>query len=395
MREHFEYPKSYVSNLADKSRAMGTYRWNAPVDAYLDNGRVRLGNSDLLMLAGYSYMGFIKNAEVMTKSRYALEQFGLGTHGTRPNCGTTTLHEELETIISASNRSASTTLFPSGFQANFSTISALVGEGDIILGDELNHASIVDGCKLSGAEFVIFKHNNIEDLVEKLKNTSEYKNRLVIVDAVFSMDGDIAPIPQLCKICDDYKAILLVDEAHSLGVLGEYGMGITEYFNLRPGDIDVITGVLSKAIPGTGGYASGSVELGDYLKHNARSYIFSGSLAPFNVAVMKSAFEVMMKDNSAIKRLWENTHHFHERLLDGGADLAGTKTPITPIMFGDAKRSLKASNYCFENGVYLVAVPFPLVPLGKSRLRATVTADHTLADLDFAADVVLQALAKF
>ena len=346
------------------------------------------------MLAGYSYLGYISDKKVSDSALHAIDTYGLGTHGTRPNCGTTEIHLELESLLCQVTRSSSATLFPSGFQANISTIAALVGKNDIIMGDELNHASIVDGCKLSPAEFRAFKHNSLDDLKRILKESGSFDNRLIIVDSIFSMDGDMAPVPELCQLCDDYTAVLMVDEAHSFGVLGESGFGITEYFNLSAGDIDVITGVLSKTIPGTGGYACGTAELGEFLKHNANSYIFSGSISPYSVAVAIEAIRDMVLSNSRVNRLWANKKTFHEALKTKGMDIGNTCSPITPIILGGSNISLDAGKSCMDNCVFLVPVPFPLVPMGKSRLRATVTADHLEDDLLFAAEIIADAVNK-
>lgn len=389
MRAHYTFPRSYASRLAETTRRAGTYAWNLEIDEYLPSSRIRSRGRELLMLGGYSYLGLIRDKRIAAGAEYALHRFGFGSHGARPNCGTTSIHLELERAISATNRTADSIIYPSGFQANFSTISALVGDEDIILGDALNHASIIDGCKLSGARFVTYKHNDVDDLRAKLTEARSYKNRLVIADAVFSMDGDIAPVPALCQLCDDYKAILMIDEAHSLGVLGKSGFGITEHFDLAAGDIDVITGVLSKAIPSTGGYASGSESMVDYLKHNARSYLFSGANSPYAMAIALEAFKLLSQHQVGVEALWQNTTLFHEELSSARVNIGATATPITPIMMGDARKCLSAANAAFESGVYLTPIPFPIVPLGRSRLRATVTAEHAAADLIDAARILV------
>jgi glycine C-acetyltransferase len=346
----------------------------------------------MIMLAGYSYLGLIDDPRLCAAAIKAIEEFGVGVHGTRINCGTLDLHEQLEKEISSTNLSEATILYPSGFQANFSTIAALVDKEDVIFSDALNHASIIDGCKLSGAHLVVYRHCDMDDLREKLRDAGRYRNRLVITDGVFSMDGDVAPIPQLLQLCKEHHAALMVDEAHSLGVLGARGFGVVEHFGLGAGDIDIITGVLSKALPGTGGYASGSVGLVDFLKHSARSYIFSGGTTPAQAASSLAAIEILKSDRSLVETLWRKTRLFHGHLKDRQISIGDTVTPITPIMIPDAKACIRAAHRVQMDGVFLVAVPFPVVPFGKSRLRATVTAAHDDGDLVEAADIIARAI---
>jgi glycine C-acetyltransferase len=305
------------------------------------------------------------------------------------------LHNELEDLISATNKTQASVVFPTGYQANIATISTLVGEGDVIINDALNHASLIDGSKLSGATLRTFRHCDLKHLEEVLSGASNFRNRLVIIDAVFSMDGDIAPIPQICQICKDHKATLLVDEAHSLGVLGALGLGVVEHFGLASGDIDIITGVLSKALPGTGGYASGSRAAITYLKENARGYIFSGASAPFQTAVSIAALRFMLEHPERVQRLRTNTAIFHEALQHRGVDIRATKTPITPIVIGDAKQCVLASKAALNAGLHLFAIPFPVVPLGTSRLRASVSAVHLEADLVWAAHELVNIARQF
>jgi glycine C-acetyltransferase len=394
MRPHFVYPESPGFQAAHFMRSNDAYHWNRQIDEHLPGGRVRCGDRTLLMLGGNSYLGLIQNAELRRSAAAALERFGLGTYGTRPMSGTTALHAELEALLSETNGSEASVLFPSGFQANLSTIAALVGQGDIVIGDQLNHASIIDGCRLSRAQVAFFRHNDMDDLRKKLEDARSFRNRLIVVDGVFSMDGDIAPLPQLCQLRDDHKAVLMVDEAHSLGVLGAGGRGVVEHFGLGRGDIDVISGVLSKAIPGTGGYVSGSAELIDYLRHTARSYIFSGALAPFNVAVIIAALRHFIGNKPLIERLWSNTRVFHDELKRLGVPIGGTATPITPILISENDRCAAAAQYCMEHGVFVVAIPYPVVPRGMTRLRSTVTAEHEPADLIAAATIIAQAAAQ-
>lgn len=380
-------PPSFISRLARKARAKGVYHLNKSVDEYLSGGFVRCGGETLLMLAGYSYLGLLKDRHILKAAEEAFETFGLGAHGSRINCGTTAVHIELEQRLARLSRSDGCVLFPSGYQANVSTLQALFTPRDVIFSDQLNHASILDGIQASGARVVTYLHNDLADLEAKLADRGN-RNALIVSDSVFSMDGDIADVPALIDLKSRYGALLMIDEAHSLGVLGANGFGVTQHFDTAPGAIDLISGVLSKAIPGTGGYVCASAGLTDYLRHNCKSYIYSGALSPYQSAMALACLDRMERDPAILERLKAKTVHFHDALRSRGLNIGLTATPITPIIIGDTDATFAAADFCMRNGVFLIATPFPIVPLGQARLRATVTADHDVEALTRAADVI-------
>jgi glycine C-acetyltransferase len=343
------------------------------------------------MMAGYSYLGLLKDRAIFDAASNAFERFGLGALGSRINCGTTSIHVDLERRLAQLSRSEDCILFPSGFQANVSTIQALFTPRDVIFSDQLNHASIADGINSSGARVVNYQHNDLADLEAKLSNRGD-GNALIVSDAVFSMDGDVANVPALIAIKSRYGALLMIDEAHSLGVLGRNGYGVTQLFDTPLSAIDLISGVLSKAIPGTGGYVCGTTALVEYLRHNAKGTIFSGASSPLQAATALACLDRMDAQPELVERLAEKTAHFHCELRLRGLDIGPTTTPITPIMIGDSAVALKAADICIKGGIFLMAAVFPFVPLGKARLRATVTNDHNLASLTEAADVIAEAV---
>ena len=393
MQAHsYSAPPSFTSRFARKARAKGMYHYGRAVDEYLPNDFVRCGNQTLLMMAGYSYLGFIRDRAILEEASRAFDKYGLGAYGARISCGTVAVHAELEARLAQVTRSEDCVLFSSGFQANAATIPALFTPRDTIFSDQLNHASILDGIQASGARAVTYRHNDMRDLEAKLAQRGD-GNALIVSDAVFSMDGDIADIPALIDIKSRYGALLMIDEAHSLGVLGRNGFGATQHFDTQPGAIDLVMGVLSKGIPGTGGYVCGSTELIDYLRHNARGYLFSGAMAPFQAAVAIACLNRLEQATDRIERLNANTAYFHNQLRDHGLDIGATSTPITPVLIGDSDVALRAADHCIKSDVFLNGVVFPIVPFGKARLRATVTADHQMADLADAANAIAAAMA--
>lgn len=343
----------------------------------------------LVVLGSYNYLGLTHHPEVISASKSSVDEYGAGTHGSRITLGTTAAHRKLEQTISAWIGTEDTLVVSSGLSANISVLAALATPDDTIFFDTLNHASLHDGCRLSGARLVEFTHNDLDDLKSKLAGVSEGL-KYVVVDSVFSMDGDIVDLPKVRQLCDKYEAVLVVDEAHSIGVLGEQGTGITSHFNMPSDAIDVRIGVLSKAIPGVGGFITGSHQLVESLKATNHAFIFSGALPASVVAGAKAAIEVLQRENCNLtQRLEANRKHWCAKLLHYGFDLgiAGT-TPIIPVMCPTSQIALEIVKGSIEEGVMLVAAIYPVVGLNRPRLRTTVTASHTFADLDFAASVL-------
>lgn len=340
-----------------------------------------------LMFATYSYLGLLNHPRIVAAAQAAVTRYGTGTHGVRILGGTLDLHVEMERVIAQFSGREDATVFSSGYVTNLATISSLVGRGDWVISDKLNHASIVDGCLLARGKFVRFRHNDMGDLERHLKQAPADVGKLVVADSVFSMDGDILNLPDTIALCRRYNARLMVDEAHSLGVLGVRGTGIEEYFNM-PGSIDIKMGALSKTIPGIGGFIAGDRKLIGFLRHTARGSVFSAALPPAVVGGIIEAFHVL--EDEVVERnqiLSRNVNQFIGGLKAVGFDTGMTQTPIVPIMVGTEELALNLTQYCQHHGVFVLPVLPPAVPEGAARLRANVTAAHTTEDIDFALGV--------
>lgn len=368
------------------------YFYLEAIEEYLPNNRVRVkGHGDLLLLGGYSYLGLNNHPDISSAAVQAIAKYGTGTHGVRMLAGSLDLHQDLEYEIARFKDVEKAATFSSGFFANLSAISCLVGRNDAVICDKLNHASIVDGCQLSGAKHIRFRHNDMNHLESCLRATLDVSRRLVIVDAVFSMDGDIINLPEVVFLCRKYGAMLMVDEAHSIGVLGRTGHGIEEHFGLPSDSIDIKMGTLSKTIPSVGGYIAGSENLIDYLKHTARGFIYSGALPPPAAAAALAAFQVIEREPERVQRLHENTAHFARRLHAAGFSFLNSQTAIFPIVCGEDWAAWRLARTCQRSGIYVQAIPHPVVPKGLARLRAAVSAAHTLEDLDECASILASA----
>lgn len=348
----------------------------------LDGAHVLVRGRKKLMFASYSYLGLLNHPRINEAAKAAIDRFGTGTHGVRILAGTLTLHEELEQTIARFKGTDDAITYSSGYATNLATISTLVGRNDWVLSDKWNHASIVDGCLLSRAEFVRFRHNDMDDLTRQLRKAPAGVGKLVVADAVFSMDGDIVNLPALVEICRRHGARLMIDEAHSLGVLGKTGRGIEEHFDMA-GAIDIKMGTLSKTIPAIGGYIAGKQEIITYLKHVARAFVFSAALPPPVAAAAKAAFEVL--EDEAVERratLQRNVDHFLDGLKALGFNTGRTVTPIIPVIVGTDERAMLMTHLLQEDGIFALSVLPPAVPEGTSRIRANVTAAHTPQDID-------------
>jgi len=351
----------------------------------VDGLRVVVNGKRLIQFSSYSYLNLLGHPKIQAESEKALKEFGTGTHGVRFLAGTTRLHVELEQTIARFKQTEESIALPSGYVANLGVISALMGRNDVVISDKLNHASIVDGCVLSNAKFVRFEHNDMESLERALAEASDRYGKLVVVDAVFSMDGDIINLPEVIKLSKRYGAMIMVDEAHSLGVLGETGHGIEEHFGIEdPTLIDIKMGTMSKAIPSIGGYIAGNKELITYLKHTVRPFIFSGALPPSSAAAAKAAFEIINDEPNRVKTLHQNQDYFIQGLRERGFNTMKTHTPIVPIVAFDEYKALKMARLTQEDGIFSVPVLAPAVPTGTDRIRATVTAGHTFREIDLA-----------
>src|SRR5580658_7961821 len=373
-------------------RAQGTYfrlrvldDQQAPVCHY--DGR------EVINLASNNYLGLCNDSRLREAAIAATKEFGVGSGAVRTIAGTMRIHMELEEKIAAFKGVEACVVFQSGFAANAGTVSSILGKEDFILSDELNHASIIDGARLSRAKIKVFRHKDVAHCEELLKEVqNEPGRKLVIIDGVFSMDGDIGPVAALCDLCDKYGAIMMVDDAHASGVLGRNGRGSVDHFHCTD-RVDVQVGTLSKAIGSLGGYVCGSRDLIDYLYHRARPFLFSTSHPPSVAATCIAAFDMLEAEPDRIERLWANTRYFQAALRRAGFNVGGintpaTETPITPIIVGEGRKAMEFSRALFDEGVMGTGIAFPTVPEGKARIRAIVTSEHTRAQLDRALETL-------
>lgn len=338
----------------------------------------------VLVMCSNNYLGLANHPRLKKAVIEAIEKYGAGSGSVRPIAGTMKIHLELEQEMAKYKRKEASITFQSGFAANMGSIPQLVDQGDLIISDELNHGSIIDGIRLSRAEKRIYGHRDVSSL-EKILATEAKKFRriLVVTDGVFSMDGDIAPLPEIVKLCDEYNALLYVDDAHGDGVLGENGRGVANHFHLED-KVDIEMGTFSKAYGCVGGYIVGSKLLCEYLRNKVRPYLLTGSQPPPVVAACLEAIKIVQEDSSLFTKLWDNTRYFKKSLQQLGFDIGQSQTPITPIIIGENKTTKEFSKMLFKEGVFGVPIYYPMVPKGKARIRTIVTAVHTKQDLDFA-----------
>ena len=347
----------------------------------------------VINLASNNYLGLTTHPKLRQAAIEATKKYGVGSGAVRTIAGTMKIHMELEEKIARFKNVEASVVFQSGFAANAGTVSAVLGKDDFIISDELNHASIIDGARLSRATIKVFRHKDTAHAEELLKEVADKPgHKLLISDGVFSMDGDIAPLPALCDLAEKYGAIMMVDDAHSSGVLGRNGRGTIDHYNVH-GRVDIQVGTLSKAIGALGGYVCGSHDLIDFLYHRARPFLFSTSHPPSVAATCIAAFEVLEEEPERIEKLWENTRFWKKELGGlgfniGGVNTPASETPITPIIIGDGARTMEFSRELFKEGVLGTGIVFPTVPEGKARVRTIMTATHTRQELNQALDVL-------
>jgi glycine C-acetyltransferase len=345
---------------------------------------------EVINLSSNNYLGLTTHPKLRRAAIEATRKYGVGSGAVRSIAGTMKIHMELEEQIARFKKVEACVVFQSGFAANAGTVSAILGKEDLIISDELNHASIIDGCRLSRATIKVFKHKDTADCERVLKETENWAgNKLLVTDGVFSMDGDIANLPALCELAEKYNCIMIVDDAHASGVLGARGRGTIDHLGCH-GRIDIQVGTLSKAIGSIGGYVCGSRDLIDFLYHRGRPFLFSTSHPPSVTATCQAAFDVLDSEagDRLIKKLWSNTKFFKRKLKKLGFDTGKSETPITPIMVGDAEKAFQFSRELFAEGVFAGAIGYPTVPEGKARLRTIVTATHKRADLERALETI-------
>jgi len=347
----------------------------------------------VINLASNNYLGLTTHPRLREAAIAAIQKFGVGSGAVRTVSGTMSIHMELEEKIARFKNVEACVVFQSGFAANAGTVSAVLGKEDFIISDQLNHASIIDGARLSRAKILVFNHKDLRHAEEQLASVKDQPGRkLLITDGVFSMDGDIGPLPGLCDLAEKYGAIMMVDDAHASGVLGRNGRGTIDHFH-QHGRVDIQVGTLSKAIGALGGYVCGTRDLIDYLYHRARPFLFSTSHPPSVAATCIAAFDVLEQEPERIDKLWENTRFWKKELGLLGFDIGGkttpaSETPITPIIIGDGARTMEFSRELFKEGVLGTGIAFPTVPEGKARVRTIMTATHTREELQRALEVL-------
>jgi len=385
-------PLSYLTDQLNDLKSQGTHfrlrvleDEQAPVCTF-DGKRV-------INLASNNYLGLTTHPKLREAALAATRKYGVGSGAVRTIAGTMKIHMELEEKIARFKNVEACVVFQSGFAANAGTVSAVLGKDDFIISDQLNHASIIDGARLSRAKILVFEHKNIADAEAKLASVQhEPGKKLLITDGVFSMDGDIGPLPALCDLAEKYGAIMMVDDAHASGVLGRNGRGTIDYLNVH-GRVDIQVGTLSKAIGALGGYVCGSRDLIDFLYHRARPFLFSTSHPPSVAATCIAAFEVLEQEPERIQNLWKNTRFWKRELgllgfNTGGVNTPASETPITPIIIGDGKLTMDFSRELFKEGVLGTGITYPTVPEGKARVRTIMTATHTQDELEQALQVL-------
>lgn len=354
----------------------------------------RFDGHEVINLSSNNYLGLTTHPKLRKRALEATEKWGVGSGAVRTIAGTMAIHMELEEKIARFKQVDASVVFQSGFTANAGTVSAILGREDVIISDELNHASIIDGCRLSRAEIKVFPHKDVGACEKILKDLAGRKcHKLLITDGVFSMEGDIAPLPQLVELAERYGCIMMIDDAHSSGVLGRNGRGTVDHFNLH-GRVDIQVGTLSKAIGALGGYVCATQDTIDFLYHRARPFLFSTSHPPSVAATCIAAFEVLEGEPQLIAQLWSNTEFFKAGLRKLGFNTGMSETPITPVIVGDAALAHEFSRQLFAAGVFAQGIGFPTVPHGKARIRTIVTATHTVEELTRALEILAQVAKK-
>ncbi len=335
----------------------------------------------VLNFCSNNYLGLANDARLKQAAHDAIEKFGVGPAAVRSIAGTLSLHNELEKRLAEFKGVEATISFQSGFNSNGAALPALVGKEDVIFSDELNHASIIDGARLSGAKIVRYAHNDAEDLEHRILETGDYRRALIVTDGVFSMDGDIAPLPQIVEVAERHDLMLMVDDAHGEGVLGRGGRGIVDHFGMH-GRVDVEVGTMSKAFGVVGGYVAGKREIVEWLRQRGRPFLFSSAVPAADAAACIAAVDILEESTALVERLWDNARYFKTEMQRLGFDTGASETPITPVMLGDAQLAQNFSRALFENEVFAMAIKYPTVPQGKARIRVMISAAHEREDLD-------------
>jgi glycine C-acetyltransferase len=376
---------AWIDDELTKLRDAGLLANIRTIESPMD-GWVTIGGRRVLNFCANNYLGLASHPRLRMAAKTAIDQYGIGPGAVRTIAGTTALHLELEQRLAEFKQAEACITLQSGFTANLAVIPALVGPGDIIFSDELNHASIIDGSRLSRATIVRYAHNDVDDLQSKITATTEHGRRLIISDGVFSMDGDIAPLDKLVEVAEQHGIILMVDDAHGEGVLGRGGRGIVDHFGLH-GRVDVEVGTLSKAFGVVGGMVAGSRSLVEWLRQRGRPNLFSSAMTAPDAAACIEAVNILSESSELVERLWSNAALFKAGMRELGFDIGRSETPITPVMLGEARLAQQFSRRLFEAGLFAMAIAFPTVAQGKARIRVMISAAHSQDDLEQALEL--------
>ena len=377
-------PLAYLSVELDALKQQGLYRKLRILEDE-QKPQTTFDHRSVVNLSSNNYLGLTTHPRLRERALEATRRYGVGTGSVRTIAGTMTIHMELERRLAEFKKTDAVVVFQSGFAANAGTVSAVLGKDDVVVSDELNPASIIDGCRLSRAAIKVFPHKDVGAARKILQTLPAAQRKLLITDGVFSMDGDLGPLPALCDLAEEFGCIMMVDDAHASGVFGQNGRGTIDHFAVH-GRVDIQVGTLSKAIGVLGGYVAGSRALIDFLYHRARPFLFSTSHPPGVAAACIAALDVLLEEPHIVDRLWENTRFFQSGLKALGFDTGASEGPITPVIVGDGALAMKLSDRLFDAGVFAQGIAFPTVPVGKARVRTIVTATHTRDELQFALD---------
>jgi glycine C-acetyltransferase len=377
-------PLSYLGDELNALKEQNLYRRLRVLDDE-QKAHTTVDHKSVVNLSSNNYLGLTTHPRLRQKALEAVQAFGVGTGSVRTIAGTMAMHMELERKLAEFKKVEAVVVFQSGFTANAGTVSAILTKDDVVISDELNHASIIDGCRLSRAAVKVFPHKDVAAARRIVTALPAAQRKLLITDGVFSMDGDLGPLPELCALAEETGCIMMVDDAHASGVFGKNGRGTIDHFGMH-GRVDVQVGTLSKAIGALGGYVAGTRNLIEFLCHRARPFLFSTSHPPAVAAACIAAIDVLMEEPEIIDRLWDNTRFFKNGLEQLGFDTGVSESPITPVIAGDSARAMALSDRLFEEGVFAQGIAFPTVAKDKARVRTIVTATHTREDLQFALD---------
>ena len=378
-------PLGYLSAELDSLKAQGLYRTLRQLSGP-QAARSTFDGRSVVNLSSNNYLGLANHPALAARAMEAIERLGVGSGAVRTIAGTMDIHMELERKLAEFKRVEAVVVFQSGFTANAGTVSSILTREDVIISDELNHASIIDGCRLSRAPIKVFPHKDVDAARKILRELPAGQKKLLITDGVFSMDGDLGPLPALCDLADEYGCIMMVDDAHASGVFGANGRGTIDHFGMH-GRVDIQVGTLSKAMGALGGYVAGSRSLIEFLYHRARPFLFSTSHPPAVAAACIAAVDMLLEQPELIDRLWDNTRFFQAGLRRLGFDTGLSESPIVPVLVGEGARAMTLSDRLFEEGVFAQGIAFPTVARDRARVRAIVTAAHTRDELQFALDV--------